>query len=108
MLRRTFFMKTHILAFFLFGTKCHMFSESTGFISFNLSIFKVYYFYDVINCLNINGVRICNANCLGTVTFKKLLAICFNYNSEEKSTKISIPKINPNRIKTNFPARVQF
>ena len=51
-----------------------MFSESTGFTSFILSIFKVNYFCCVTNCLKINRVRICSANYLGIVTFKKLPA----------------------------------
>ena len=45
-----------------------MFSESTGFTSFNLSIFKANYFCCVINCLKIN---------LGIVTFKKLPVFFF-------------------------------
>ena len=61
-----------------------MFSESTGFTSFNFSVCKANYFCCVINCLNINRVTICSANCPCIVIFKKLPAIFFRYNARER------------------------
>ena len=62
-------------------------------------------FYYAINCLNINRVTIYRAKCLGIVTLKVLQTICFRCNSEEISSKLSIPNMKLNRIDMSFPVQ---
>ena len=91
----------YLILFFVLDQAC---LTQTGLTSLNFSIFIVNNFYCVINCLNMNGVTICRAECLEIVTLKVFSTSCFCYNSKEKITKFS--KSKTNRIDMSFHEQV--
>ena len=69
-----------------------------GFTSLNLCIFMVNNFYCVINCLNMNRVKIYRAKYLDIVTLKVLTTSFSRYNSEGKTPKFPISKMKLSRM----------
>ena len=69
-----------------------------GFTSVNLCIFMVNNFYCVINCLNMNRVKIYRAKYLDIVTLKVLPTSFSRYNSEDKTPKFPISKMKLSRM----------
>ena len=59
-----------------------------------------------MNCFKIKPVTIYGAKCLGKVTLIVLPTISFRYNPEEKSKKVPILKMKPNRINASFSVQV--
>ena len=90
---------------FIFGIKFLCFIILWMLTSLNLSIFIVSNVNCVMSSLNINRVTIYTAKCLGKVTLKVLLTICYRCNSEE-STKFPNLKIKLNKISADFPVQI--